>query len=83
MQEYNYPSNSKPEYASILVPNVDNVRTDFLIDCIAKQMKVRYTLSLRFARVLSFGIKADCVSEIFRAGGNCIVCGRKCRSEIE
>ena len=40
VQEYKYPSDSKPEYASILVPNVDNVRTDFLIDTIAKQQKV-------------------------------------------
>ena len=37
VQEYNYPPDSVPEYASILVPNVDNVRTTFLIDTIAKQ----------------------------------------------
>jgi dynein heavy chain len=37
--EYNYPKDSIPEYSSILVPNVDNVRTDFLIDTIAKQEK--------------------------------------------
>jgi dynein heavy chain len=36
---YNYPTDSVPEYASILVPNVDNVRTDYLIDIISKQDK--------------------------------------------
>lgn len=36
---YNYPKDSVPEYSSILVPNVDNVRTDFLIETISKQEK--------------------------------------------
>ena len=36
---YNYPKDSVPEYSSILVPNVDNVRTDFLIETISKQDK--------------------------------------------
>ena len=40
VQEYNYPRDSVPEYSSILVPNVDNVRTDFLISTVAKQHKV-------------------------------------------
>ncbi|XP_040838895.1 dynein heavy chain 8, axonemal isoform X1 [Ochotona curzoniae] len=39
LQPYYYPTDSIPEYASILVPNVDNVRTNFLIDTIAKQHK--------------------------------------------
>ncbi|CAH0727356.1 unnamed protein product, partial [Brenthis ino] len=34
-----YPPDSVPEYASILVPNVDNVCISFLIDTIAKQNK--------------------------------------------
>lgn len=34
-----YPTDSVPEYASILVPNVDNIRTAFLIDIISKQKK--------------------------------------------
>lgn len=37
--EYYYPQDYVPEYATILAPNVDNVRTTFLIDLIATQNK--------------------------------------------
>ena len=40
VEEYLYPKDSIPVYATILVPNVDNVRTDFLIHTVAKQEKV-------------------------------------------
>jgi dynein heavy chain len=39
VEEYLYPKDSVPVYATILVPNVDNVRTDFLIQTVAKQEK--------------------------------------------
>ncbi|XP_077580363.1 dynein axonemal heavy chain 8-like [Stigmatopora nigra] len=37
--EYEYPTDSVPDYSSILVPNVDNTRTAFLLETIAKQLK--------------------------------------------
>ncbi|XP_071819604.1 dynein axonemal heavy chain 5-like isoform X1 [Apostichopus japonicus] len=37
--DYVYPKDSTPDYATILVPNVDNARTDFLISTISKQNK--------------------------------------------
>lgn len=40
VEEYIYPNDSVPEFSDILVPNVDNVRTNFLIETIAKQNKV-------------------------------------------
>lgn len=39
IKEYIYPSDSVPDYHSILVPNVDNVRTSFLLSIITKQKK--------------------------------------------
>lgn len=37
--EFEYPSDRVLEYHTILVPNVDNTRTMFLLDIIAKQGK--------------------------------------------
>ncbi|XP_023932850.1 dynein heavy chain 8, axonemal [Lingula anatina] len=39
VEEYVYSSEFVPEFSSILVPNVDNVRTSFLIETISKQSK--------------------------------------------
>ena len=37
--DYVYPTDHEPEYTNILVPNVDNVRTEYLINTIAKQSR--------------------------------------------
>ncbi|XP_068050765.1 dynein axonemal heavy chain 5-like isoform X2 [Anomalospiza imberbis] len=39
VSEYIYPKDSVPEYTSILVPNIDSVRTDFLMHTIMRQGK--------------------------------------------
>ncbi|CAL8073408.1 unnamed protein product [Calicophoron daubneyi] len=39
VEEFIYPPDETPEYSSILVPNVDNVRTEFLVDIISTQNK--------------------------------------------
>lgn len=37
--QYIYPTDSVPDFSSIIIPTVDNVRSEFLIDMIAKQGK--------------------------------------------
>lgn len=36
---YYYPTDSDPEFSTILVPNVDNILTDYLIKLVGKQEK--------------------------------------------
>jgi dynein heavy chain, axonemal len=50
--DYVYPTSYHPEYASILVPNVDNVRTDFLLQTIAKQHRVRLFVVVERSRFM-------------------------------
>ncbi|CBY15208.1 unnamed protein product, partial [Oikopleura dioica] len=39
VDKYDYPTDSIPDFNKILIPNVDNVRTDFLMGLIMKQEK--------------------------------------------
>lgn len=41
VNEFIYPESGSPDYTSFLVPNVDNVRMDFIIHIISQQGKVR------------------------------------------
>lgn len=39
VDQFHFPEDDVPEFSSILIPNVDNVRTAFLIHNSAKQLK--------------------------------------------
>ena len=47
VSEFQYPDSATIDFGSMLVPNVDSVRTEYLINAIAKQGKVgsNYRLS--------------------------------------
>lgn len=47
VEPYHYPSDHTPEYGDILVPMVDNVRTDFLIQTIGKKYALIYVHNLQ------------------------------------
>lgn len=69
--DYNYPKDSVPEYASILVPNVDNIRTDYLIECISKQDKAILLIgeqgTAKTVMIKGFCNKYDPESHLFKA----------------
>ena len=54
MEEYIYPKDHSPDFLSILVPNVDNVRTDYLIQVVSNQGKVCTFLSVSVCPCFSF-----------------------------
>lgn len=68
VEEYIYASDSVPEFSSILVPNVDNVRTNFLIDTIAKQYKVSTIIHtcVRMALLIIVAMKRICLLNMIK-----------------
>ena len=68
---YNYPKDSVPEYASILVPNVDNIRTDYLIETISKQEKAILLIgeqgTAKTVMIKGFCNKYDPETHLFKA----------------
>jgi len=51
--EFEYPSDRILEYYTILVPNIDNTRTLYLIDIIAKQEKAVLLIGRRTYNIIS------------------------------
>jgi len=51
--EFEYPSDRILEYYTILVPNIDNTRTLYLIDIIAKQEKAVLLIGRRAYNIIS------------------------------
>ena len=68
---YIYPKDSVPEYSSILVPNVDNVRTDFLLEMISKQEKAVLLIgeqgTAKTVIIKGFCAKADPEQHLFKS----------------
>lgn len=70
VEKYIYPSDTVPEYASILVPNVDNVCMTFLINTIAKQDKAVMLIgepgTAKTVMIKGYASKYDPESHLFK-----------------
>jgi dynein heavy chain len=68
---YHYPKDTIPEYSSILVPNVDNIRTDFLMGILSKQEKAVLLIgeqgSAKTVMIKGFCLKYDPEAHVFKS----------------